>query len=388
MSTCAGPLRFAQTYRGTEMTSADPGERRRLLVVGSGLIGTSVALAARQAGYEVWLDDLDPERLSLAISVGAGHARGSGLGAVDVAVAAVPPAAVAEVVHDLIRSGVAPIVTHLASVQHQPQLEIEALDPGFTGFVGSHPIAGRERSGPHHAAAELFAQRPWIVCPTAASSETAVAAIRELAEACGAVVTVMPAATHDALLARLSHVPQLVASALAGSLVGLDRQEVALAGSGLRDTSRLADSEAALWGEIISANPSAVAEALHAVIEPLVALTGVLETAGEEQVAAAVRGLVGRGRQGRDLLAGKHGQAAIHWATVSVVVPDEPGALARLLVDAADAEVNVEDIRVDHSPGQPFGVVDLDVAPALARAFEQALVERGWAANGSAPLVE
>lgn len=372
--------------RTREARSVHPaGERPRLLVVGTGLIGTSVALAARAAGYDVWLADRDADRLSMAVSVGAGQRRDASLDRVDIAVAAVPPAAVAAVVHQLISSSVAGTITHLASVQSDPQAEVEASDPGCTSFVGSHPIAGRERSGPHHAAAELFAQRPWIVCPTDHSGAAAVAAVSTLATACGAVVTVMSAAAHDGLLARLSHVPQLLASALAGSLVGLDRGEVALAGTGLRDTSRLADSDAELWAEIVAANPVAVAGALREVIDPLTALVTLLETSGPGESARAVRELVMRGRRGRELLAGKHGQKPVRWASVSVVVPDEPGALARLLVDAADAEVNVEDIRVDHSPGQPLGVVELDVAPAHGESLERALAARGWTASANPP---
>jgi len=195
----------------------------------------------------------------------------------------------------------------------------------------------------------------------------------------------MSAARHDALLARLSHVPQLLASALAGSLEGLDRADVALAGTGLRDTSRLADSEAGLWAEIVAANPVAVAAALRLVVDPLTTLIAVLDSADQPAVARAVDALVARGRRGRDLLAGKHGQAAVRWGTVSVVVPDEPGALARLLVDAAAAQVNVEDIRVDHSPGQPFGVVELDVAPGQGEVLERALAALAWAASASPP---
>lgn len=363
------------------------GERsRRLLVVGSGLIGTSVALAARAAGYDVWLEDNDPERVSLAISVGAGVAWSADVGTVDVAVAAVPPAAVGLVIDRLISSAVAPTLTHISSVQSYPQLQVESIAPGEGGFVGSHPIAGRERSGPHHASADLFAQRPWVVCPTDHSTPDAVHAVTALAEACGAVVTTMSAAEHDRLLARLSHVPQLVASALAGSLVGLPRSEVALAGAGLRDTSRLADSEASLWAEIVAANPAAVAASLRAVIEPLAALADTLESADPDESSAAVEALIMRGRAGRDLLAGKHGQRAVRYAAVAVVVPDEPGKLARLLVAAAEAGVNVEDIRVDHSPGQPFGVVELDVAPAQAESLERDLAARGWTATASPPM--
>jgi prephenate dehydrogenase len=357
----------------------------QLLVVGTGLIGTSLGLAARAAGYEVWLHDTDPDRLALAVSVGAGEARPVAGEPADIAVAAVPPAVVAMVIHDLLSSSVAPTVTHLASVQGHPQLQVESLDAGASGFVGSHPVAGRERSGPHHASADLFAQRPWIVCPTPHSSDAAIADVSSLAAACGAAVTVMSAAEHDALLARLSHAPQLLASALAGSLVGLDRAAAALAGTGLRDTSRLADSDPALWGEIVAANPIAVAAAVRAVVEPLTSLSDLLETASAAQAAAAVEDLLRRGRRGRDLLAGKHGQRPVRWATVSVVVPDEPGKLARLLADAAHAEVNVEDIRVDHSPGQPLGVVELDVAADLGDSLEQDLIARGWTATASPP---
>ncbi|HVS68838.1 MAG TPA: prephenate dehydrogenase, partial [Mycobacteriales bacterium] len=319
----------------------------RLLVVGTGLIGTSVGLAARAAGYDVVLANRDPARLAVAVEIGAGEPW-DGTSSVDIAVVGLPPAVLAAEIGRLQRAGVASTITHVCSVQLQPQVEVEALIGPWGGFVGGHPIAGRERSGPHHATADLFQDRPWVVCPTGASAEAATAAVEALAGACGARVSRMAAAEHDALLARLSHAPQLVASALAAALVGLDPDKVALAGSGLRDTTRIADSDPHLWAEIVAANPEGVRAALEAVLEPLGALRDRL-AAGEEPAEAA-RALVERGRSGRQMLAGKHGQAAVRWATVTVVVPDEPGALARLLMDAAASGVNVEDIRIDHSP--------------------------------------
>ncbi len=355
----------------------------RLLIVGAGLIGTSVGLAARAAGYEVFLSDTTADRVDLAASVGAGEPWLPELGPVELAVVAVPPVQVAPVVDELVRSGVAATVTHVSSVQHRPQVEVEILQPNFIGFVGSHPIAGRERSGPHHASADLFRERPWVVCPTSRSSPPAVAAVVALAEGCGAAVRQMAAADHDLVLARLSHAPQLIASALAGSLLGLDRGDVALAGTGLRDTSRIADSDPALWAEIVTANPAAVASALEAALAPLASLQRAL--ASGDAAGELVHSLVERGRAGRGLLAGKHGQAAVRWATVSVVVPDEPGRLARLLADAAADGVNVEDIRVDHSPGQPLGIVELDVAPGMGGRLEAGLEARGWRASASEP---
>jgi prephenate dehydrogenase len=143
-----------------------------------------------------------------------------------------------------------------------------------------------------------------------------------------------------------------------------------------------------LWAEIVSANPAAVAAALRNVVEPLHSVAAVLETGDPAAVTDAVDALLRRGREGRDLLAGKHGQRAVRWATVAVVLPDQPGTLAQLLADAAHAKVNVEDIRVDHSPGQPLGVVELDVDPAYGESLERELAQRGWTATASPPPPE
>jgi prephenate dehydrogenase len=361
-------------------TAAGPGSR--LLVVGSGLIGTSVALAAGAAGWQVWIDDIDADRLRVATTVGAGRSWQPSREPVDLAVVAAPPSITGEVTAGLIQSGLASTVTHVCSIQTPPRCYLETIAVPTARFLGSHPIAGRERSGPHHASADLFRERPWIVCPAADTDQDSLAVVERLAADCGGLVTRMPEAEHDALLARLSHVPQLVASALAGSLTGLAVGDVALAGSGLRDTSRLADSDPTLWTEIVEGNRSAVAAALRGVLDPLVELLDALE-AGSEGAAGQVRALLEAGRAGRSLLGGKHGSVAVRWATVSVVVPDSPGKLARLLADAASCGVNVEDIRVDHAPGQPVGMVELDVRPDGRQTLQHALDGHGWTVTSS-----
>jgi prephenate dehydrogenase len=354
----------------------------RLLVVGAGLIGTSVALAARAAGWQVWLHDADTDRLMLATSIGAGEAWPTAGVEVDLAVVAAPPAVTGQLAAEIIRAGFASTVTHVCSVQSLPRLDLQTFTATTANFLGCHPIAGRERSGPHHASADLFRDRPWIVCPAPETAPDAVATVEALATACGGLVTRMSEAEHDVLLARLSHVPQLVASALAGSLVGLAASDVALAGTGLRDTSRLADSDASLWTEIVVANRLAVAAALRGVVGPLQDLLVALDAGGESS-PAPVRALLEAGRDGRSLLGGKHGSVAVRWATVAVVVPDSPGTLARLLSDAASCAVNVEDIRVDHAPGQPVGMVELDVRPDGRETLQQALEGRGWTVTSS-----
>jgi prephenate dehydrogenase len=354
----------------------------RLLVIGSGLIGTSVALAAGAAGWQVWIDDIDADRLRVATTLGAGSSWQPRRERVDLAVVAAPPSITGEVAAAVIRTGLATTVTHVCSIQAPPRRYLETTAAPTDRFLGSHPIAGRERSGPHHASADLFRERPWIVCPASDTAPDAVAMVERLAADCGGLVTRMSEAEHDALLARLSHVPQLVASALAGSLTGLAVGDVALAGSGLRDTSRLADSDPALWTEIVEGNRPAVAVALRGVLGPLGELLDALE-AGSETAADQVRALLEAGRAGRSLLGGKHGSVAVRWATVSVVVPDSPGKLARLLADAASCGVNVEDIRVDHAPGQPIGMVELDVRPDGRETLQHALDGHGWTVTSS-----
>jgi prephenate dehydrogenase len=363
----------------------------RILVVGAGLIGTSLGLAAGRAGAEVSFHDRDGDRARRAVGLGAGSAvleqlpqRAAGF---DLVVVATPPRAIAPVATSLLRSEVGPIVTHVGSVQAQPQREIEANQVSMARFVGGHPVAGRELSGPEAADADLFRERPWVLCPTADTDPVAVRVVTALARACGARPVHMSAPAHDELFARLSHLPQLVASALAASLSAVEPADVALAGAGMRDTTRLADSDPLLWAQIVAANAPSVARALRGVAEPLVALAGLLERGGDDEAAAAVGALVEAGRAGRSLLPGKHGGVAAALATLQVDVPDEPGALARLLDTVAAEGVNLEDLRVEHAPGRPLGLAELVVAPDALHDLAETLRGGGWtvrAAGGTA----
>lgn len=363
------------------MTAQQSGWGERLLVIGTGLIGTSVALAVRATGADVVLADKDRGRLATAVAAGAGRSLDDDADeGVDLVVVAVPPAQVASVVVDELRRRPQATVTHVSSVQARPQREIEARGVNVAHFVGGHPIAGRELSGPVHASADLFTERPWVVTPTPTSSSEALAAVVALAADCGARPTVLDADTHDALFAQLSHVPQIVASALAGSIAGLRGEDAALAGTGLRDTTRLAESDPGLWTEIIAANAAPVASGLRAVAEPLLRLAEALDRG--TGAGPQVRLLLDRGRDGRALLPGKHGGAPVEVRLVEVVVPDQPGALARLLSDVAAESVNLEDLRVEHAPGQPLGIAEISVLPAAYEPLIAALTARGWTVTG------
>jgi prephenate dehydrogenase len=349
-------------------------------VVGAGLIGTSLGLALRDAGVRVRLRDPDAARLAAAAARGAGepdehdHDRPP-----DLIVVAVPPARCGTVCVELLRSEPSATITHVASVQSLPQAQVEAQESNVTRFVGSHPVAGRERAGPMNAAADLFRDQPWVVCPAAATGDQARAAAHELARLCGGHAVEMDADTHDRVLARVSHAPQFVASALAAALLPLGPDEVALAGSGLRDTTRLADSDPQLWGEIAAANAANLASALEAVAAPLADLARALREAPD---AASAERLVAAGRLGRGLLPGKHGGATVPVVGVQVVTPDEPGALAALLTRVAGLGINVEDIRLEHATGALLGSTELLVAPADAPRLVAGLRAGGWFATG------
>ena len=361
---------------------------RSVLIVGAGMIGTSVAMALAERGHRVLLDDNDPANLSAAVHISGGTAYEGE--SVDVAVVAVPPSRTAEVVVDLLRKRDAAVVTDCASVKSEPLRAVIAgvcawSDDPRSGaaraaaYVGGHPLAGRERRGPRAARVDLFAGRPWVLTPHEGSSDHAVRAAKWAVTECRATPIVMTPAEHDRAVAVTSHLPQLLASALAGQLEHEDDHVLALAGQGLRDMTRIAGSDPELWSDIVAGNADAVAEALDRLAARLLTVAGGLRDAPPEVAAEVVRALIESGRSGRQRMPGKHGESPRVYRAVPVVVPDERGQLARLLGDVADAGVNVEDIRVDHAPGLPVGLIELYVAADAEEMLSRALAVRGWA---------
>src|SRR5207237_8899099 len=132
----------------------------------------------------------------------------------------------------------------------------------MTNFVVGHPIAGRENAGPWNARADLFRSRPWPLVTTSATSERALAAAVALVEVCGALPELWNSAQHDQAVAAVSHLPQLVSSALAASLADVEPDFLELAGTGLRDTTRLAASPPGMWADICVENAAALAPRL------------------------------------------------------------------------------------------------------------------------------
>ena len=359
------------------MTDSQP-PVRSCLVVGTGLIGTSVALALRAAGVEVHLTDRDPEAVRRAAQLGAGTADPA-TSQVDLAVVAVAPSATAEVVTGLVAGNSAATVVDTAGVKEQVLGAVRQALGETPHFVGTHPRAGRERSGPGAARADLFQGRPWVLVPDGAD-ERSLGRARALVELCGGVPLEMGAREHDAAVALVSHVPQVAASLVAARLAeGADRA-LPLTGQGLRDVTRVAASDPDLWVDVLAANPSPVAQALTELRADLDAVVHALHEVHDdpEWARTALREVLVRGNAGRARLPGKHGGRSTTYAVVPVVVPDRPGELARLVNDVGASGVNIEDLRIEHSPGQPVGLVELAVAPASAAAVAETLGGLGW----------
>jgi prephenate dehydrogenase len=432
-----------------------------VVVVGTGLIGTSIALALRERGTAVWLADHDPASARLAEHIGAGtvlplpwppapartasgstasgstasgstasgstaSARVAAGGATagipagpgggtpaDLAVLAVPPAAVAATLAGAQAAGLARWYTDVASVKSLPLAQAREAGCDLSTFVPSHPVSGRERSGPAAARADLFLGRPWAICPEPGSHPAAVAAVTGLARACGAEPVTVSAAEHDQWVALVSHAPHVVSAAMAARLADAPDSALAVAGQGLRDVTRIAGGDPELWTQILGANAApvarvlaevaadlsmaaeALADAAQAAAAPAGAAPAGAAPAGAPQAAAgerlavpegteapaalkALTGLLAHGNAGTSRIPGKRGKPARADAVVQVVIRDQPGELARLFQAAGQAGVNIEDIGIEHSPGLPVGVAELTVRPEAVAALTGALAASGW----------
>lgn len=347
------------------------GVRGPVRVVGAGLLGTSVGLALSRTGVEVWLEDASRDHVRTAAGLGAGVPGPRG-GTAALSVVAVPPAHLADVVaHEL---GRADVVTDVGSVKSAVVDRLADLGADATAYVGGHPMAGSERSGPLAASAGLFVGRPWAVTPHAASAPEAVAAVETLARACGAAVVRMDVTAHDEAVGLVSHLPHLMAVLVAARLADAPADQLALAGQGVRDVTRIAAGDPGLWRQIVGGNAAAISAGLHRVRDDLDRLLTAL-AAGDDTV---LDGLLASGVRGTEAIPGKHGGPAIAMASVHVVVPDHPGELARLLGDVGESGVNLEDLHIDHDPGRPFGLVEVVVDATATERLRSALESRNW----------
>ncbi|MGC0422537.1 prephenate dehydrogenase [Embleya sp. AB8] len=356
---------------------------RSAAVVGTGLIGTSVALALTARGVTVYLRDRDDTAVQTAAAMGAGLAE-EPPEPVDLAVLAVPPGRIAETLRQVQKAELAHSYTDVASVKEQPLAEVAALGCDLSRYIGGHPLAGRERSGPLAGRAELFEGRPWVLTPSAETGTETLNRALEMVSLCRAVPVVMAPRDHDHAVALVSHAPHLVSALMAARLEHAADTDTRLAGQGVRDVTRIAGSDPRLWIDILGANATAVADVLAGLAADLDTVVGSLrslaaaDVSEREEGSRRVAALLRRGNAGHARIPGKHGAPAAHYEAIPVVIPDRPGELARLFADVGRAEVNIEDIRIDHAQGRPTGLVELQVDPKRAESLTTALRAGGW----------
>jgi prephenate dehydrogenase len=289
----------------------------------------------------------------------------------------VPPDVTADVIQRQLARYPKAVVTDVASVKLEPLRALRERGVDLTHYIGSHPLAGRERGGAIAARADIFVGRPWVVCRDEETAAADLAVVEALALDLGATPIEMAPEEHDRAVALVSHVPQLVASLLAGRFVDAPDGSLGLAGQGVRDTTRIAASAPELWVQILGANASPVVDVLDALSSDLAAVADALRSPDAPGARRAVADTIRRGNEGVERLPGKHGQNR-RFEQVVVMVDDTPGQLGRLFGELGELDVNVEDLRLEHSPGAQFGLAEISVVPSAVRRAVEGLEARGW----------
>ena len=364
-----------------------------VLIIGSGLLGASIGLGLRAAGCEdVYVQDISPTAEAVAQDIGAGTSfstlseeERTAFAPQLVVVAAPPDSAGAVCARALNTYAPRPeagypgaVVTDVASVKVQPLADVLASGADASRYVGSHPMAGREKSGPVAARGELFQARPWIICEHNSVRPECVHLVRSVAVELGAIVTSLGVEEHDQTVALISHVPQAMSSLLASRLQDTPLYALSLAGQGLRDTVRIAASDPTLWVQIFAANADPIVQTLYGVRDDLNRLIATLENPTASGARLDLAQLMSEGNAGVSRIPGKHGTAPAAFAKMTVLVDDTPGTLARLLAEIGELGANLEDLRLEHSTGAPVGMAEISVNPSIHEALVRDLSARGW----------
>jgi prephenate dehydrogenase len=333
-----------------------------LAVLGVGLIGGSVGLAARErAGAEVIGFDPDRATLERALELGAVDRGADSVAAAcadaDAVFCAAPVAALPGLGRAALdASGPDTVVTDVGSTKR----DLVAALGEDERFIGGHPLAGAETAGVGNARADLFDGARWYLTPTERSSGLLYDALQRVVADLGARPQAIGAESHDRLMATVSHLPHVVANVLvsqAAAELTRDSERMPEVGPSFRDATRVAGSNPAIWGDILASNRDAVAAAIE-------------DAAGRLQEAAAlVRG------GDRDSLAAWHSAAGAErrrledaelaagpLAELRIVVANRPGTVAELALALGEAGLNIEDMALHPAPDMRSGAISLWVA--------------------------
>jgi prephenate dehydrogenase len=350
----SGAWRLPCTFRSDLVPTA--------AIIGTGLIGTSIGLSLKTSGWFVTGWDPDSSAVATALELegidSPAVSPNEAIEQADLVVLAGPPGAV---VADLSGLTTDTLVTDVAGVK----VPIIEAARHLAHFVGGHPMAGREHAGPRAASAALFRGATWILC-TDGASDGDLTRMRELVTSLGAVPVTMTAAEHDAAVAAISHMPQVLASVLV-QVAADDPHALDLAAGSFRDLTRVALSEPAWWAELLVINQGEVRRVLGSLIEALGAWSSALEEGALGRLATQLR-------VARRL---RHAMAPPVMA-VGVVMQDRPGELGAVGRALAASGVDVRDLQLRHGPHGGGGVLTLSVRPGEAETLKAALAGEGF----------
>lgn len=339
-------------------------------VVGAGLIGTSIGLKMKSLGCKVEIIDIDTNSMKLAQDL----IKSEKISEPELIVIAVSVNANAKVVIEQINGNPKSIVCDLASVKSDLLLQVDKLSAHPENFVSLHPMAGREVSGAASSRADLFEGRAWIGISDSLKNKGNKEIIESFVSSCGGVLYWLTSKEHDETVALLSHLPQILSSLLASKLNDVDPSKLNLAGQGLRDVTRLAASDSKLWAQILTSNKNSIQPLLEDFIASLIKLQDFLSSANQDQVAA----ILNRGVQGKARIPGKHGAKNRDYSFLPIVIDDKPGQLASIFNECAKVDVNIEDLSIEHSPGQETGLITLSLSAQDCEKLSEHLISKGF----------
>lgn len=343
-------------------------------IIGGGLIGTSIALKLAQNGAKVRVLDTDPSHERVANSLLGSSLLGPKL-PVEAVIAATPVGALPKVIQQALQMHTDATVIDIGSIKTKVINEVYTLTENLSNqnellsrYIPTHPMAGREIAGPDGARSDLFEGRVWALAPHRRANENRIALTEAFIKEMGSVVHRIGPVEHDRQVAMTSHLPQLLASLLGSELIA----PLELAGQGLRDMTRLAHSDAQMWASIIEGNRSELVPLLDGIIKSINLLKD--KNFNQESVLSLMK----RGAEGASQVPGKHGGVPRNYGALGVVINDRAGQLAALFNHCADGEINIEDLRIEHSPGQETGLVTLFVQPGDLSTLNNHLSTLGW----------
>lgn len=345
---------------------------RRAHVIGLGLIGSSVALALRSAGWRVTGHDRDEQTITDALEANVIASADDGRDA-HLIVVATPAGSVASVVKDVLARITSDdlLVTDVAGVKGAIVRSID--DPRF---LAGHPMAGSELRGLAGARSDLFQGCTWVLTPTPATTAEVYGRLHGVLRELGANVVAVEADVHDRLVAVASHVPHLLAGALMNEASRVAEQDAVLlqlAAGGFRDMTRVAAGDPSIWPDVLFENRDAVVQSLLALETRVAGLRVALEGDQRDVISESLRDAARARRQlpGRAL-------DATHLAFLRVGVTDQPGVLSRVTTAASELLVNIFDIEIAHGIEGASGTLLLSIDDSQVHHFAEALRTMGF----------